>query len=113
VNGGRQFDPSHEQKLTLQQLLSQTFDAFRDAEDAAEHSQRKADFIFHMTDWTSDLETLAALYKNPNMVDRKAARQAIFGFIIHVIPHLNAAGRLLLDEVPDPFAPSEVESGKE
>jgi hypothetical protein len=101
--------PKTMKKLTLEQLLSLTFDAFRDAEDVAEHSKRKADFIFHMTDWTSDLETLAALYKDPNMLDRKAARQLIFGFIVHVIPHLNAAGRLLLDEISDPFSPAEAE----
>jgi hypothetical protein len=96
-------------KLTLEQLLSHTFDAFRDVDDAADHAKRKADFIFHMTDWMSDLETLAALYKDPNMMDRKAARQFIFGFLVHVIPHLNAAGRLMLDEISDPFAPAEAE----
>lgn len=96
-------------KITLEQLLGNTFDAFRDAEDAADHAKRKAGFIFHMTDWMSDLETLAALYKDPSMMDRKAARQFIFGFLVHVIPHLNTAGRLLLDEISDPFAPAEAE----
>jgi hypothetical protein len=91
-------------KLTLEQLLGQTFDAFRDVEGAADHATKKAEFIFHMTDWMSDLETLAALYKNPNMMDQKAARRFIFGFLVHVIPHLNEAGRLMLDEIADPFA---------
>lgn len=91
-------------KLTLEQLLSDTFDAFRDVEDPGDHAKRKADFIFHMTDWMADLERLAALYKDPNMMDRKSARQAIFGFLVHVIPHLNSAGRLMLEEVSDPFA---------
>jgi hypothetical protein len=99
-------------KLTLEQLLGHTFDAFRDVEDASDHAKRKADFIFHMTDWMSDLETLAALYKDPNMMDRKAARQFIFGFLVHVIPHLNAAGRLMLNEISDPFAPAEGEQAE-
>jgi hypothetical protein len=98
--------------LTLEEFLGQTFDAFRDVEDAGEHEQKKAEFIFHMTDWTSDLEKLAELYQTPSMMDRKAARQFIFGFLVHVIPHLNAAGRLMLDEIADPFAPAEAEPGK-
>jgi hypothetical protein len=99
-------------KLTLEQLLGNTFDAFRDVDDEAGHARKKADFIFHMTDWISDLETLAALYKDPNMMDRKAARQLIFGFLVHVIPHLNAAGRLMLDEIADPFAPVAAEQAE-
>jgi hypothetical protein len=94
-------------KLTLEQLLGHTFDAFQDVEDPAIHSQQKADFIFHMTDWIADLETLAELYKNPNLFEQKEARRFIFGFLVHVIPHLNAAGRLLLGEISDPFCQSE------
>ena len=96
-------------KLTLEELLGHTFDAFRDAEDEADHAKKKAEFIFHMSDWISDLETLAALYRDPNMMDRKAARQFIFGYLVHLIPHLDAAGRLMLNEIPDPFAPAEAE----
>jgi hypothetical protein len=99
-------------KLTLEELLGHTFDAFRDVEDEADHSKNKAEFIFHMTDWISDLETLAALYQDPNMMDRKAARQIIFGFLVHVTPHLNAAGRLLRDEILDPFAPAGAEQAE-
>jgi len=99
-------------KLTLEELLGHTFDNYRTVEDAAEHSHGKADFIFHMTDWISDLEALAALYQEPNNLDREAAHQVIFGFLIHALPHLNAAGRLLLDEIGDPFGPSKGDSGK-
>src|SRR5437879_4310962 len=100
-------------KLTVEELLGETFDAFRDVEDSADHAKRKADFVFHMTDWMSDLETLAALYKRPNMMDQKAAQQFIFGFLVHVIPHLNAAGRMMLDEISDPFAPAGEKTEKE
>ena len=56
-----------------------------------------------MTDWTDDLERLAALYKDPASMDLKAAQRFLFGFLVHVIPHLNAAGRLMLGEIRDPF----------
>jgi hypothetical protein len=93
-------------KLTLEELLSNTFDAFRDVEDATRHIHNRTEFIFHMTDWMSDLEKLADLYKDPNLMEQKAARQCIFSFLVHVIPHLNAAGRLMLGEISDPFAPT-------
>ena len=70
--------------LTLEELLGQTFDAFRDVDDAAEHAQKKAEFVFHMADWAADLERLAELYNDPNSVDPKAARQLIFGFVVLV-----------------------------
>jgi hypothetical protein len=88
---------------TINELLEDTFDAFQDVEDALAHSQKKADFVFHMTDWVDDLEKIAELFKDPSKLDRKASRQFIFGFLAHVIPHLNAAGRLLIGEVSDPF----------
>jgi hypothetical protein len=78
----------------------------------AEHSKRKAEFVFHMTDWISDLETLAALHKDPKMLYEKAACQLIFEFIVHVTPHLNAAGLLLLDEITDPVQCSQSGASK-
>lgn len=55
-----------------------------------------------MTDWLDDLEELLALLRSDNVTKEKAARQ-IVGFLYHVTPHLNAASRVLLDGVPDPF----------
>jgi hypothetical protein len=87
-------------KLTIEQLLGKTFD-----NDWSEPTaQDRADFVFHMTDWKSDLETLFRLYNDPGMVSRKEAHMAVFGFLAHVTPHLMAAGRLLLGyEVSNPF----------
>jgi hypothetical protein len=54
-----------------------------------------------MTDWSKDLGQLAALYKNPEKFTKAEASQVVSGFLYHVIPHLTAAGRLLLDYSPD------------
>lgn len=50
-----------------------------------------------------------ALLRSENAIKEAAARQ-IVGFLYYVTPHLNAACRLLLDAVPDPFEepPAEV-----
>jgi hypothetical protein len=90
---------------TLDRLLADSFDTYGDVENAATDACKKADFIFHMTDWSSDLEKLAALYKDPNLLSQKEAQDVIFGFIVHAVPHLNAAHRLLVGEMSDPFAP--------
>jgi hypothetical protein len=58
-----------------------------------------------MLDWESDLRRMVALVDEPGKVSSKEATTFIIGFLYHVIPHLNAAGNLLLDKVPDPFAP--------
>ena len=55
-----------------------------------------------MTDWLNDLESLVMLYEQHHLEKNKAA-SIVSGFLYHAIPHLNAAGRLLLDSVPDPF----------
>jgi hypothetical protein len=57
-----------------------------------------------MTDWLNDLEDLVDLYEHPEKFKKAAAGQFIFGFLVHVLPHLRAACRLLLDEDPDTFA---------
>jgi hypothetical protein len=56
-----------------------------------------------MTDWLDDLDRLKAIFDHPEHFDRVQAGQEIFGFLIHVIPHVKAAGRLLLNEISDPF----------
>jgi hypothetical protein len=57
-----------------------------------------------MTDWSEDLERLVDWYKHPEKLDREAAGTLVAAFLYHVIPHLKAAGRLLLDEIPDAFS---------
>ena len=57
-----------------------------------------------MTDWQSDLEQLADLFKNPDKYDEDYTSNFLIGFLYHVIPHIDAAGRLLLDQVSSPFS---------
>jgi hypothetical protein len=91
--------------LTLEQLLGKTFDRYQLVRSIRLHSKQRAEFIFHMTDWKEDLERLASLYDDPNVMERKSAQQEVFGFLSHATWHLNAAYRLLNgQEVPDPFA---------
>jgi tRNA(Ile)-lysidine synthase TilS/MesJ len=92
----------------LEELLGRIFDGaregLRESIEPDDYAQRRRDFIFHMTDWKSEVRQLADLYKNPKGHDELPTSDFLIGFLYHVIPHLNAAGRLLLDEVLDTFA---------
>jgi hypothetical protein len=94
----------------IEQLLGRVFDGaredLRENVDPQEYEKRKHDFVFHMTDWLGDLEQLRDLFKQPDHRDEESASALVIGFLYHVIPHLNAAGRLLLDEIGDPFVKS-------
>jgi hypothetical protein len=89
-------------------LLGAVFDDYhegpRKTENAADYEIRKRDFVFHMTDWLDDLKELTALYDHPDRADVPKACISLIGILYHVIPHLNAAGRLFLGNIPDPFA---------
>lgn len=94
----------------LQQLLNKVFAAASSwsdlrKSDPARYKELRHDFVFHMTDWLRDLEKIHDLYEHPEKHDPDEAYTFIIGFLYHVIPHLNAAGRLLLDEVSSPFKP--------
>jgi hypothetical protein len=93
----------------VEQLLACVFDGAREGlrEELApeEYENRQHDFVFHMTDWQDDLQRLTDLFKNPDKYDEETASTLVIGFLYHVVPHLNAAGRLLLDEIGDPFSP--------
>jgi hypothetical protein len=92
----------------LRELLGRVFDGARGSLradlPADEYERRKLDFVFHMTDWSNDLARLADCAEHPDRLDDEAASRLVIGFLYHVVPHLNAAGRLLLDEITDPFA---------
>lgn len=96
-------------KTTLENLLEQVFDdcqeELREELSSTEYEQRRHDFVFHMLDWQEDLERLIQLYRTPQGRELHSVSVFLIGFLYHVIPHLNAAGRLLLESVPDPFAP--------
>lgn len=94
-------------KEGLVKLLGRVFDDLQQVDDPVEHARKKQEFIFHMADWVDDLKELASLYENPDPHESEASK-LIAGFLYHVIPHLNAAGRLALDRIPDAFKKSNV-----
>ena len=57
-----------------------------------------------MTDWQSDLEKLYEMCANPQCWQAESACEFLIGFLYHVVPHLNAAAKLLIDTVGDPFS---------
>jgi hypothetical protein len=79
----------------------------------SDYERRKRDFVFHMTDWQSDLEQLINFFERPDRLTEEAASSLVIGFLYHVVPHLNAAGRLLLDRISDPFGPQNEKSDPE
>jgi hypothetical protein len=63
-----------------------------------------------MTDWLEDLERLVALYKKPGQTAKQVAGDVVYGFLIHALPHLMEAGRLLEGHpVRNPFLTEEGE----
>jgi hypothetical protein len=101
----------------LDDILGRVFDKVRERQlqegvDAAQYDCWKRDFIFHVTDCAPDMERLRELFQSPEKYDADNASHLVVSFLIHVIPHLNAAGRLLLDEVSDPFSAAEIEQGR-
>ena len=91
----------------LRNLLGSVYHQYQKLADPKANARAKQDFIFHMTDWLEDLRRLTAIYKAPGSHDRKRAGCDVAGFLYHVIPHLKAAGRLLLDRIPDAFENNE------
>lgn len=90
------------ERSKIEKLLTRVFDELQKIDAAEEHMRSRQDFVFHMIDWKDDLDELVELYTNPDKHSSDASK-IIAGFLYHVIPHLNAAGRLLLDTLPDPF----------
>lgn len=92
----------------LEQLLAEVFDGMhsglRKEVGRKEYERRRYDFDFHMTDWETDLRELVEIFDHPDKWTEESASPLIIGLLYHVIPHLKAAGRLLLDEIPDAFA---------
>jgi hypothetical protein len=96
------------QTTPVEELLGSLFDGAREglrqSLSAEEYEKRRHDFAFHLTDIREDVLRLAELLTQPTKHDEEAASADIIGILYHVIPHLNAAGRLLLDQIHDPFA---------
>ena len=62
------------------------------------------DVAFHMSDWKTDLDEWAAVWKDPEAFDDEQLTDVIYKFLVHVPNHVNAAKRLLeLGPVEDIF----------
>ena len=91
----------------LEKLLSAVYNRYQKLDDPTANKKNRRDFVFHMTDWIDDLRDLAELYEHPEKHKKDQAAQIVAGFLYHVIPHLQEAGRLMLDYDPgDVFAES-------
>lgn len=86
----------------IENLLGQVYDIMQSNSNELEHTAARKQFVFHMTDWLDDLEILSKVYIENELATDDVAK-TVAGFLYHVIPHLNAAGRLLLDHIPDAF----------
>src|SRR3954453_20206623 len=97
---------SMDREKTFEELLAWIFDdareGLRDELSPSDYEKLRRDFVFHMTDWSSDLRRMAALFEVPGLIQKREASRFVIEFLYHVIPHLKAAGRLLLDDVGDP-----------
>jgi hypothetical protein len=88
----------------LQRLLRAVYNCYQKLDDPGANATARRDFVFHMTDWINDLEQLAALYARPEKFDKATASDTVYGFLIHALPHLMEAGRLLEGrEIRNPF----------
>jgi hypothetical protein len=88
----------------LKRVLRSVYNRFRRLDDPAANAEARDDFVFHLTDWIDDLERLAALFAHPEHVDKKIAAEIVYAFLIHALPHLMEAGRLLEGkEIRNPF----------
>ena len=62
------------------------------------------DAAFHMSDWKADLDEWAAVWEDPEAFDDEKLTEIVYGFLIHVPNHVNAAKKLLeLGPVEDVF----------
>jgi hypothetical protein len=84
----------------IQNLMTLVYDQLQSIADKAANTEARRQFVFHMTDWIGELERLVNLYQEDEPQKAKAA-QTVAAFLYHAIPHLNTAGRLLLDYSPD------------
>ena len=86
---------------TSQNILRSVYDELRDRTTPNYESSRE-DFVFHIMECIDDMNELLRLLDQPK--EAGAAARQMVGFLYHVVPHMNAATKLLLGEIPDPFA---------
>lgn len=87
----------------IRSLLGKAFLLARGTQDE-NFERQKWNFVFHMTDWYDDLETLHQLFSSPTQWNADDACEFLVGFLAHAVPHLDAAAKLMLGDVANPFS---------
>jgi len=82
-------------------ILRAVYSEVRESHELEYGNEQEA-FSFHMSECLDDMEGVVSLLKTSSEPAGVVARR-IVGFLYHVVPHLNAAARLLLNGVPDSF----------
>jgi hypothetical protein len=100
-------------KPELISLLSRAFDEhqgdLRDRLSPEEYERLRFAFAFHLSDWEDDLKKLSSLVESPESWTPEQTSSFLIGMLYHVIPHLKAAGRILLDGVGDGFEGDDID----
>src|SRR4051794_748276 len=95
-----------------EELLGRVFDrmrgSLRDVLSPSDYARARETFVFHMADWTRDLEALAKVRSDPDTESVESATDVVTGFLYHAVAHLNAAAQLLLDYPADTFSGDEL-----
>jgi hypothetical protein len=93
--------------MTTEQLLQEIFDdareGLRDELPADEYERRRWEFGFHLADCRDDIRKPSEIMENSDQRDEAETTTFVMGALLHMVPHLKAAARLLWDEFPDPF----------
>lgn len=91
----------------IEQLLYDVFDGaqegLREELGPEEYERRRWEFGFHLTDCRKDLAELSDILQHAEKYDEETACTLVMGCLYHIVPHLKAAAKLLLDEIPDAF----------
>jgi hypothetical protein len=89
---------AHERAIA--EALEGTLRRYNDHVGPITDDRRTHDFVFHMTDWRSDLLALAALMRDPNAKTDEEWSQVVFAFLSHATGHIIAASKIMeLDPV--------------
>lgn len=83
-------------------LLGQVFDEKWSRSELENFDELREKFVFHMTDAIDDVLQLADIYRADSPLETQPAAENIYGFFLHALPHLLAAGQIY-DYVPQTF----------
>ncbi len=85
---------------TLERLLLAFFKEMASSKEQSNFEKDKDAFVFHMTDWQSNLSDLAELFSHPESIDEERAERVLQDLFFHVLPHLNVAAEIY-DDAPE------------